>query len=254
MLSFDPQIVNQDKIRMNKRKKLIKVATAPTLIIIIIALFFGRTGIFNLLVSIESSNNQWNLAPNAMALQTLGNIIEPYLVYYDEGYYQLVTATSSEDLDKAEESLRKSLQNNPPVEMLCSIYGNMSYIEELKADELVQAKDYNEALVVYNKAEALLYENNCASRDEYEIGIDEMSEIAKERIEEKRRQAVEAANQEPDDDQPDEPNNNEPDIDNQTIQNIQNLHDQNTGEGVSQLLYMQQVNNGGTYDYNSPNY
>ena len=45
--------------------------------------------------------------------------------------------------------------------------------------------------MLYNRAESILYENNCASKSEDVSGTDQRAEDSKERIGSKRRRAVE---------------------------------------------------------------
>lgn len=223
MVNLDPNLVNQDKIRLQKRKKLILVTLTPVIILILISLFFMRTGIYNIIISLSNSNNN-QLAVTFTNFQYTGNLIESYLPYYNNGYFKLLQASSTEELTNAEQDFRESLKHNPPEDKLCSIYGNLSYAIELKADLNFSTKNYSEALILYNRAESLLYENDCVNKNSSAPSKDQVSKNAKNRIETSRRKTVNAANNESSAD-----NNNDKDKtnDNQEIteQDLQNIND-----------------------------
>jgi len=129
------------------------------------------------------------------SLQAFVNIIEPYLTYYNRGHLKLLTAKTIDDLTSAEDDFQESLKNNPPEVQLCSIYVDLSYTLELEGDLSVESKDYDKAVILYNRAESILYENNCATKDSSsKAGKDELAKKAKERIEEKRKYAIDAMN------------------------------------------------------------
>ncbi len=194
MPDFNLELLDQDKIRAKKRRRLFLFASVPLTILIIASIFFLRTGIYNIIYSTGVAGESYGLPSVSNNLQKVGNLIEPYLPYYNSGYIKLIQAETSEDLAAAEADFRESLKHNPPERMLCSVYGNLSYSIELRGDLLFNNKQYQEALVSYNQAESLLFENGCASKDDNQSGKDEMSQTAKERIEQKRRETVDAAN------------------------------------------------------------
>ncbi len=193
MLNLDPGLLNQDKIRSDKRRRLFLYATLPLVFLIIATIFFIRTGIYNIMFSVGVAGGSYGLPTTITNAQKIGNLIEPYLPYYNSGYLKLIQANSREILQSAETDFSESLKHNPPEYSLCSIYGNLSYSIELQGDLSFNEESYNDAIVLYNRAEALLFENGCASKDG-ESGKDEMAEAAKERIEEKRAEAVDSAN------------------------------------------------------------
>ena len=200
MPEYDLSLLDQDKIRAKKRRKLFLYTLAPLIIMAIATVFFLRTGFYNIIYSTGTAGEAYELPSIATNFQMAGNIIEPYLPYYNNGYLKLIRAETREDLKATETDFRESLKYNPPEDRLCAIYGNLSYSIELQGDLSFNDKKYNDALVSYNQAESLLFENNCASKDKNQTGKDEKSEAAKERIEEKHRKAVDAANNNSDSD------------------------------------------------------
>lgn len=225
MLNLDPALLNQDKIRLHRRKRLIVISIVPVVILFIIALFFIRTSIYNIVLSIDQNTKSYSSISAINNFQKVGNMIEPYLAYYNGGTFMLYNASSVSDLTSAEAEFRESLKNDPPEQLLCDIYVNLSYSIELQADAEMSEKTYDRALVLYNRAEGLLFENNCASKDSSaEDGKDEKANNAKSRIDDKRRKAVAAANDETDDGKDDKDNKKQQQLDDETVEELKNLY------------------------------
>lgn len=195
MINLDPALLDQDAIRLKRRKRLLLITLVPVLVLVIAALFFARTTIYNIMLSANNNSALYKNVATVTDIQKIGNIIEPYIAYYNGGTIKLVEAKTEDDLIGAEEEFKESLKQNPPEEALCSIYGNYSYAVELGADYKVKNKDYDGSLVEYNRAKALLYENGCADRGDQGNGSDKKAEEAVDRIDSKYRKAVASANQ-----------------------------------------------------------
>jgi hypothetical protein len=197
MINLDPALLDQDKIRLRRRKRLLLLSIIPLLVLLFLSLVFGRTGIYNLFLSIDHGNKLYSNVSGINNLQKIGNIIEPYIAYYNGGTFKLYEASTVDDLKEAESELKESLKNNPPEDVLCHIYVNISYSIELQGDSAASEKLYDDALVLYNRAEGVLFENNCASKNSSdEASKDEKAETAKDRVSNKRRQTIAAANNE----------------------------------------------------------
>lgn len=199
MPEFNLELLDQDKIRAKKRRRLFIYASIPLIVLVVASVFFLRTGIYNILYSTGVAGESYGFPATISKLHMAGNLIEPYLPYYNSGYTKLIQAESRDDLMAAEADFRESLKHNPPEKYLCAVYGNLSYSIELQGDLLFEDQQYQDALVSYNQAESLLFENNCASKDNNQTAKDEKSQAAKERIEQKRRKAVDEANNNPGD-------------------------------------------------------
>ena len=191
MINLNPEIVDQEKIRKLKRKRLLKIAFIPTIILFLTGLFFLRTGFYNVSFNYLYDGNNIDNAEMISSLQNIANTISPYLVYYNSGVINLRKSKPKE----AEYDFRNSLKHNPPKQVLCKIYVNLSLSVELQADQYVERKDYDGSLYLYNKAETILYENNCADRSSKGEHADENAGESKQRILEKRSQAIAKMNE-----------------------------------------------------------
>lgn len=201
MLDLNPSLVDQDKIRKLRRKRLLKVILLPTLILVLIGIFFLRTTFFNIIYSLSYENQNYNTAKFLTDEQKVGNIISPYVAYFDTGTINL----KREQYKEAEESFREALRNNPPNDIICQVYVNLSLSIEKQGDLLVEAENYEEALVMYNSAQSILYEHNCANKNDSDDSKDKKASAADSRIANKRSQTVaymnyiEQSNEETDD-------------------------------------------------------
>jgi len=180
MLNLNPELVNQDKIRKLRRRRLLKIAFTPCLLLLLCSAFVFRIGVFNVVYSISYGNQNFELADSLAEGQGIGNFITPYIRFYDGGVAKLRMRNYKE----AEEDFRASLKEDPPAEVLCSIYTNLSLSIELQADSEFNKEHYDEALVLYSKAQSTLFSNGCASKDEGKEK-DAMAQKAKSRIDSK---------------------------------------------------------------------
>ncbi|MBO4855529.1 hypothetical protein J5500_03960 [Candidatus Saccharibacteria bacterium] len=204
MLNLNPELVDQDKIRKLKRKRLLKYASVPCLLLILCSIFVFRIGIFNVVYGVSYSNQNYEVANSMAEAQGLGNVITPYLRYYDGGVAKLRQKMNVD----AEKDFRASLKENPPEEVLCMIYTNLSLSIELQADEKFQKELYDEALILYAKAQSTLYSNGCAEKDS-DAGKDALAKSAKTRIDGKMSKTMNKINSVADDD-PDDPGTQSP--------------------------------------------
>lgn len=186
MLDLNPELVDQDHIRKLRRKRLLKIAFLPTLILILIGVFFLRTTFFNIVYSLSFENQNYNTAKFLADEQKVGNIIAPYVAYFDTGTINL----KREQFKEAEESFRETLRNNPPKEILCQVYVNLSLSIEKQADKLSDDENYEDALVLYNSAQSVLYENDCADKNDPDESKDKKARAADSRLSNKRSQVV----------------------------------------------------------------
>jgi tetratricopeptide (TPR) repeat protein len=186
MLNLDPGIVDQNKIRFARRKKLLKFCIFPVILLVLAGAFFLRTSFYNLVYGLAYSNRNFDTPVSLSSMQLIGNNIQPYLAYYNRGTAELNLA----QYDEAEEDFRASLRENPPKESYCMVCVNLAYSIEMQADRAVQRRLFDDALVLYNRAESILFENNCASKTDDINGTDKKAQESKERIDSKRRRAV----------------------------------------------------------------
>lgn len=242
MLNLDPALLDQDKIRLKKRRRLLIWAIAPLALLLLAAIFFIKTNVYNLVLNISIAGETYGPASVVTNMQMFGNLIESHISYYNNGYLRLIQANNRDDLKSAENDFNESLKHNPPESQLCAVYGNLSYSIELQGDLSFNDKNYNEALVLYNRAESLLFENDCVSRKGDNSGKDQKSEAARKRIEEKRHKAIDAANNRTD------PNSGDDGDSNNGGQEL-------TDEQLREIMRQQQevINNNAGNPYNNHN-
>lgn len=191
MIDLDPSIIDQDSIRKKRRKKLLLTALAPLIVLVLLSGFCLRPGVFDFIfnMSYNGARDGGTLIPLA-SMQKFANILEPYIAYYDLGTAFIKDSKFTE----AEAELRDSLSNNPPQEKLCQVRVNLSYSIEKQGDEAVNSRQYDKALLLYGRAEGVLYEDNCASKKDDGNGEDQNAEKAVDRISQKRGSAVSKMN------------------------------------------------------------
>ena len=190
MINLDPALLDQDKIRKEKRKSLLKRYSLPILFLIIISFFFLSTWLYNIVYFISYSNKNYPIAEGYTETRFIMNILEPYIPDYNQGTARLMMG----EYVKAEKSFTESLQKSPPEALLCHIYVNLSLSLESQADAALQGNDYNKALELYNRAESVLYNNDCAAKSSNSNGKDSKAESSKERINKKRNEATDQMN------------------------------------------------------------
>ncbi len=190
MINLNPNVVDQEHIRKLRRKRLLNFSILPIIILSLVGGFLLRTGLFNLLYGASYSANNYSSAKTYTDIQNLANIIEPYIIYFDRGNILYMGG----DYSSAENEYRSALLENPPKSILCKVYVNLSLSVEKQGDDEFDDKKYDNALVLYNSAEAILYENNCAAKNDNEESKDSRAENARDRIINKRRRAISAIN------------------------------------------------------------
>ena len=180
MLNLNPELVDQDKIRKAKRKRLLKYVSAPCILLLIASAFILRVGVFNIVYSVSYNNQNFEVADSMADFQGIGNVITPFLKYYDGGVAKLKRGL----LKEAEDAFRASLKENPPADVICKINTNLSLSIEMQADKAFNSDRFDDALVLYGKAQSTLYANDCATKYDGK-GKDGKAIEAKERIDTK---------------------------------------------------------------------
>ena len=186
MINLDPSIVDQDKIRKQKRKKLFKTFLPMITILSLTGIFFLRPGFYNWFYSMSFSGLNFDMAESLSNQQKFLNVFEPYLASYNEGVADL----SKAEFKKAENQFSESLKETPPDDKLCRVYVNLSYSIEKQGDEAFRDKKFDEALVLYNSAEDTLYNNDCAKRNDIANSRDMKAAEAQQRIAQKHNDTV----------------------------------------------------------------
>ena len=81
MLSLDPEIVDQNKVRMRRRRKMLKYSLLPVIALALISIFFLRTGVYNIIYSLSYRNQNYETPAAVSNMQLFGNMIESYIAY-----------------------------------------------------------------------------------------------------------------------------------------------------------------------------
>ena len=188
MIDLDPAIVDQETLRKKRRKKMLLISLVPEIILVVSGIFFLRPLCADVLFRMNFDTKNGG-AVTVARMQQFANLIEPYIAHYNAGT-ALIQQNSAKD---AEKELRQSLANNPPQNKVCQVRVNLSYSIEMQADDAKSHSRFDEALALYSKAEGVLYENNCASKNnKKERANDSHAEEAKTRIGGKRNQVISA--------------------------------------------------------------
>ena len=185
MIDLDPKLVDQETVRKQKRKRLLKMAILPCILIVLLALMALRQSFYNMFFNLAIKNNEPGFANVLTQMQLFANYAEPYIAHYNEGIVKLKNGNYSE----AEQSFRTSLENDPPEAVLCDIYNNLAVSIELSADELVKTNTYESAIELYTQSESILYSSGCASKNDNESKHEKSEETSK-RVSEKRSGAI----------------------------------------------------------------
>ena len=188
MIDLDPAIVDQETMRKKRRKKLLLIALGPIILLVVAGVFFLRPACADVLYRINFDGKNGG-AITIAKMQQFANLIEPYIAYYNAGTGLIQQNQGKE----AEKELRQSLASNPPQDKVCQVRVNLSYSIEMQADDARAGGHFDEALALLSKAEGILYENDCASKNsKKEYGKDKHAEDAKKRIGGKRNQIISA--------------------------------------------------------------
>ncbi len=195
MINLDPGLLDQEKVRKEKRKHLLRVFALPLAILLIISIFFCSAWIYNLIYMISYNNRNFPIAQNVTETRFLMNVLEPYIADYNQGVAHMQTGKYAD----AEKSFRYSLMGSPTKEVICKIYTNLSLSIEKQGDDNYAAGNYESALEKYQNAESVLYSNNCAAKGNGD-GNNYASDFARDRVKKKRNEAVARINEIPTDD------------------------------------------------------
>lgn len=190
MLNLDPALLDQDKIRKDKRKRLLKHSILPIIILVGASLYFFSTWIYNIVFSVSFGNKNYPIADGFTETRFVSNVVEPYIADYDQGVARLAMGQYPE----AEGSFMESLKKSPIKERLCQIYVNLSLSIEFQADAFLQQKNYPRVIELYNRAKATLYNNGCAEEGAQSGGKDRKAEMAEQRLADKINSAIDSMN------------------------------------------------------------
>ena len=198
MINFDLNKLDQDKIRKQKRKKLLLISIAPCIILLVLGVFFLRPAITMMLYSMNYSSKNYKGAESVADTQNFLNIIEPYIADYQIGTAMIQDG----DYTGAEQKLISSLEQDPDKENVCKVRTNLAYSIEKQADKLSSEENYSDAIIKYSEAVGYLSGDNCADQQDSSKGSDEQAQKAMDRDKKKIKDLVEKLNSQADDNKP----------------------------------------------------
>ena len=79
MIDLDPKLVDQETVRKQKRKRLLKMAILPCILIVLLALMTLRQSFYNMFFSLAIKDNEPGFANVLTQMQLFANYAEPYI-------------------------------------------------------------------------------------------------------------------------------------------------------------------------------
>ena len=237
MINLDPSLLDQDKIRKEKRKQLMKRYSVSLALLLLVALFFLSTWIYNLVYLVSYSGKNYPISEGFTETRFIANILEPYIADYNQGTARLKMGKYEE----AEKSFTESLKKSPAEDRLCQIYVNLSLSIEFQADKLLKSNSFNKSMELYGRAQTILLNNNCAKKGAESSGKDSKAEIAETRLNKKLKDAADMMNHTQTADDDANTDSDEKQIDDGSLKDIQNQVV--SPNGIRSDLYGQTNNN-----------
>lgn len=247
MINFDLNKLDQDKIRKQKRKKLLLISIAPCIILLVLGVFFLRPAITMTLYNMNYSGKNYKGAESVADTQNFLNIIEPYIADYQIGTAMIQDG----DYTGAEQKLISSLEQDPDEENVCKVRTNLAYSIEKQADKLSGEENYSDAIIKYSEAVGYLSGDNCADQQDSSKGSDEQAQKAMDRDKKKIKDLVEKLNSQADDNKPSDEDKyhdgqyNDAEVTDDELQQMQN----NSMQIINSELYGKIMKDGSSYSY-----
>lgn len=199
MLNLDLGLMDIDGIRLKRRRKMLLIAALPMIAVFLIMLKLLSPAIMNSQLKTAYDKENYDAATFwANALQ-FTNILEPYIAPFNRGNVLF----QKKDFSTAEEEYSKSLELGVPEGLVCDVRVNLSLAIEMQADTMVREKEYDKAILAYDRAKATLYLDGCANRHD-DGGSSETAKEARERIGKKQEEALRIRNEDISEDGKDE--------------------------------------------------
>lgn len=150
---FDLDRLNFDKHRLAKRRKLLLVSLIPCLVIGVVALKLISLSALATIAHSSYQSGDYDRTANTLSPLRTGNWFEPYLVHFDQANARYKQG----DYQQAEESYRRALETVPE-ERECDVRINLALSIIGQADALLAQKSYDQAIVRYDDAKAVVYD------------------------------------------------------------------------------------------------
>ena len=151
---FDLKKLDFEKIRREKRRKLLRYSFPACAVILLVAI---KLTSFPLL-SLAAHNAYKNQVSFRLSPIYIMNLFESYKVFFNDGNALYKQAR----YDSAEKQFRQALQKVPKTRE-CPVRINLALSIEAQADALASEKRYDQAIIRYDEANAVLHdgEDSC---------------------------------------------------------------------------------------------
>lgn len=188
---FDLAKLDFEGIRKRKRKRLILFSLPIVIIVSLLALKLVSLSVLHrAALGNYNSTNYSGALRSWWPLRILNNI-ETYKVYFNEGDAYFM----QQDYTKAKQSFEQALLLAPAPQH-CKIHVNLVLTAETSADVQFSAKNYEQAIILYDQAKAALEAGSKCFREKQTTDAAQKLRQAEERVEDKSNQAKRERNQE----------------------------------------------------------
>ena len=155
---FDLKKLDFEKIRREKRRKLLRYSSPACAVILLIAIKLTSFPLLSLAAHTAYKDGDNSQASFLLSPIYAVNLFESYKVFFNDG--NALFKQSRYDL--AEKQFRQALQKAPKTHE-CPVRINLALSIEAQADTLASEKRYDQAIIRYDEANAVLHdgEDSC---------------------------------------------------------------------------------------------
>lgn len=155
---FDLKKLDFEKIRREKRRKLLRYSFPACAVILLVAIKLTSFPLLSLAARAAYKNGDNSQASFRLSPIYAMNLFEPDKVFFNGGNALYKQAR----YDSAEKQFRQALQKVPKTRE-CPVRINLALSIEAQADALASEKRYDQAIIRYNEANAVLHdgEDSC---------------------------------------------------------------------------------------------
>lgn len=155
---FDLRKLDFEKIRQGKRQKLLRYSFPACAVILLVAIKLTSFPLLSLAARAAYKNGDNSQASFRLSPIYIMNLFESYKVFFNDGNALYKQAR----YDSAEKQFRQALQKAPKTHE-CPVHINLALSIEAQADALASEKRYDQAIIRYDEANAVLHdgEDSC---------------------------------------------------------------------------------------------
>lgn len=188
-MKFDLSLMDVDGRRLKRRKKWLLFSLLPLVVALCVTVKLIMPGVATSFLKSAYGGKDYEAARFWSQINLFINVLEPYVAYYNDGTVLYGLA----QYEVAEEQFNAALLHGPPESRRCEVRVNLSLSIEAQADAMRVSKEYDEAIVMYDRAKAALYGDNCVDPVKDEGKLPEAIE-SRRRIDEKVAEVVRLRN------------------------------------------------------------